>query len=88
MGQTDPNNKLRMKLDSGDSSLHASKTPLMSSNKLKNYGLHDTDYDDKFKNMGSNGEFGTTKGTLNSISALRTTASTKKSNVSKFLTKS
>jgi len=83
MGQTDPNNKLRMKLDSGDSSLHASKTPLMSSNKLnrKNYGLHDTDYDDKFKN-------GTTTASINSISALRTTTSTKKSNVSNFLTKS
>lgn len=90
MGLTDPNNKHRMKLDSGDSSLHASRTPIMSSNKLKNggYGLHDTDYDGKFKNIGSKGDLGTTKGSLNSISALRTTASTKKSNVSKFLTKS
>lgn len=53
--------------------------------KGNDYGLHDTDYDNKFKNMGYSTELGTTN---NSVSALRTTASTKKSNVSKFLTKS
>jgi hypothetical protein len=82
MGLTDPNMKNRMKLNSGQSSLHASKTPIMSSSKFKggDYGLHDTDYDGKFNNFRRNGE--------NGNASLRTTASTKKSNVSKFLTKS
>jgi hypothetical protein len=97
MGLTDPNMKNRINLNSGgQDSLHASKTPITSSSKFSkgDYGrggLHDTDDENmnrtnRFKNFGRNGKMGDTN--PNSHSALRTTCSTKKSNVSKFLTKS